>query len=205
MHQLTSAFAPTRSVTLSAAAIDSLVAERETFRRFLIHRLGNETEADDLLQESLLRALQRGDGLRRGERVVPWFYRILRNAVADHFRRNAADQRKVERWSNELKADTLDSSSGDWEHAVCACFEGLLPSLKPRYAEILRRVDLHGEIKIVVARDLKLSIGAFNVVLHRARAALRRRLEIFCGACSREYCLTCACSPAGTLPERVAS
>jgi hypothetical protein len=30
-------------------------------------------------------------------------------------------------------------------------------------------------------------------VLHRARNALRQRLEIFCGACSRDHCLACDC------------
>jgi RNA polymerase sigma-70 factor (ECF subfamily) len=181
------------SVTLSDDAIHALVAERARFHGFLTKRLGNAAEADDLLQESLLRALQRGEGLRRGERVVPWFYRILRNGVADHFRRNAADRRKVARFANELDNVSAAPALDEWERAVCACFEGLLPSLKPRYAEIIRRVDLRGEMKIVVARDLKLTPGAFHVTLHRARSALRRRLEIFCGACSREHCLACAC------------
>jgi RNA polymerase sigma-70 factor (ECF subfamily) len=181
-------------VTLSDDAINTLVAERAAFHRFLSRRVGSDTLADDLLQESLLRALRRGESLRRGERAVPWFYRILRHAVADHFRGQAADKRKVDRLSQELKNDgAADTPSTDWDRTVCACFEGLLKTLKPRYAEILRRVDLRGEMKIVVARELKLSAGAFNVALHRARQALRRRLEVFCGACSRERCLACAC------------
>jgi RNA polymerase sigma-70 factor (ECF subfamily) len=182
------------AITLSPDAINALVTERARFHRFLTRRLGNATEADDLLQESLLRALQRGDRLRRGERVVPWFYRILRNSVADHFRRGAADQRKIERLGRELDGATTETVAREWDRAVCACFEGLLPSLNPRYAEILRRIDLRGETHAAVARALKMSTGAFSVALHRARTALRRRLEVFCGACSREHCLACTCA-----------
>jgi RNA polymerase sigma-70 factor (ECF subfamily) len=184
-----------RKITLSSEAIETLVAERARFHRFLAKRLGNATEADDLLQESLLRALERGGGLRGRERIVPWFYRILRNGVVDHFRHRGADQRKIEGLTNELVALDETRSRSELNRVVCSCFEGLLPSLKPRYAEIVRRVDLRGESHADVARDLKLSTGAFNVTLHRARAALRRRLEILCGACSREYCLACSCNP----------
>ncbi|HVS52439.1 MAG TPA: sigma-70 family RNA polymerase sigma factor [Opitutaceae bacterium] len=181
-----------QAAALSDAAIHALVAERAAFHRFLSRRVGSESTADDLLQESLLRALQRGESLRRGERVVPWFYRILRHAIADHFRHQAADARKVDRLSPELDS-AGDHAPRDWERAVCSCFEGLLPSIKPRYAEILRRIDLNGELKVMVARDLKMSAATLNVTLHRARAALRRRLEVFCGACSKEHCLACAC------------
>lgn len=180
--------------TLSDLAIQALVTERAAFHRFLSRRVGSDSTADDLLQDSLLRALQRGECLRRGERVVPWFYRILRHAIADHFRHGATDARKVDRLSAELDS-AGDPAPRDWERAVCSCFEGLLTSIKPRYAEILRRIDLNGELKVMVARDLKMSVATLNVTLHRARAALRRRLEIFCGACSKEHCLACACEP----------
>ena len=179
---------------LSDVAIHALVTERAAFHRFLSRRVGSESVADDLLQESLLRALQRGESLRRGERVVPWFYRILRHAIADHFRHRAVDIRKVDRLSAEMdSATSVANPPRDWDRAVCSCFEGLLAAIKPRYAEILRRIDLNGELKVVVARDLRMSSATLNVSLHRARSALRRRLEVFCGACSKEHCLACAC------------
>lgn len=184
------------TITLSDEAIQALVAERAQFQRFLSKRLGSAADADDLLQESLLRALQRGGGLRRGERVIPWFYRILRHGVADHYRRGSAEKRRLDRVAQELESDDHAPRPADWDRAVCACFEGLLPALKPRYAELIRRVDLRGEMAVVVARSLKLSPGAFNVALHRARQALRRRLEVFCGACSRKHCLACGCQAA---------
>lgn len=81
-------------------------------------------------------------------------------------------------------AQPLADHNGEWTAAVTACLEGLLPSLKPRYAEIIRRVGLKGEMKLVVAHDLKMSRGAFDVALHRARKALLRRLTILCGTVS---------------------
>lgn len=172
-----------------------LVVERERFHRFLAARLGDATVADDLLQDSLLVALRKGGTLRRGERVVAWFYRILRRAIVDHYRRQARDRLRLDRLGKELQATESDRTSPppDWEAVVCACFVGLLPTLNPRYADVLRRMDLRSGRKASVARELNLTVATLDVVLHRARAQLRERLEVFCGACSREGCLNCAC------------
>lgn len=183
------------SITLDPRSVQTLVAERGRFHRFIASRVGSETEADDLLQESLLRALQRGASLRRDERVVAWFYRILRHAIADHYRQKQKQRHQSERlWTEtNISGESRVTPPADWEAAVCACFEGLLSTLKPRYAELLRRIDLRGEKKSGVAASLGLTHATLDVVLHRARYALRNKLEIFCGACSREHCLACAC------------
>ncbi len=181
--------------------VRALTNEHARFLRFIRSRLGADGEAEDLLQNSLLRALQRGDELRRSERAVAWFYRVLRNAIADHYREKKSDHAAVEQLVMEISASGADGATppADWEAAVCACFRGLLRTLKPRYAEVLRRIDLEGESKAAVAKALKIRVATMDVVLHRARRALRERLEIFCGACSREQCLACACALRGSV------
>ena len=195
-----SPIARANQITLAPAAVRALTSEHGRFLRFIRSRLGADGEAEDLLQDSLLRALQRGDELRRGERVVAWFYRILRNAISDHYREKKFEDAALEQFVAEIHSWNGNGGGpgADWEAVVCACFRGLLPTLKPRYAEVLRRVDLQGESKAKVARALKIRGATMDVVLHRARRALRKRLEIFCGACSRERCLACACAVRGS-------
>jgi RNA polymerase sigma factor (sigma-70 family) len=191
-----SAMAKNPEITLNPASIDALLSQRGRFQRFLASRLGSETDAEDILQASMLKALQKGETLRRGERVTPWFFRILRNAVVDHYRELSSRGKKIERLLEELSVvgeDATAPASVDWDEAVCQCFLTLLPSLKPRYAEVLTRVDLRGESKILVRHAFKLSSPAFDVLLHRARNALRKRLEVFCGLCSEQACLACDC------------
>lgn len=187
-------------ITLEPAAVRALTNEHARFLRFVRSRIGFDGEAEDLLQNSLLRALQRGDELRRGERVVSWFYRILRNAISDHYREKKSGHAAVEKFVAEIHSWNGNGGgpAADWEAVVCACFRGLLPTLKPRYAEVLHRIDLQGESKAKVAWALKVRVATMDVVLHRARRALRKRLEIFCGACSRERCLACACAVRGS-------
>jgi len=87
---------------------------------------------------------------------------------------------------------------------VCACLRGLLPTLKPRYVELLWRVDLNGESKKTVSRELEIKVATLDVVLHRARSALRQRLQIFCGSCSRESCLACSCQQQDSESDKTA-
>ena len=179
----------------SREVIDAILSARARFQRFLIARTGSETEAEDLLQQSLLKALQHGAQLRRGEKAVPWLYRILRNAIADYYRQKSSNQRRTDRLSSDLRAAGDDTAAPpkDWNDAVRRCFRGLLPGLKPRYAELIRRIDLNGEPKIAVSRELRIKVGTLDVALHRARYALRRRLEVLCSACSREKLIACFC------------
>jgi RNA polymerase sigma-70 factor (ECF subfamily) len=187
---------PRPPTTHSEPAITALLAQRAVFRRFLARRLGDSARAEDILHDSLLRALRRGHDLPRGDNSVAWFYRILRHAVADHFRGLAATRRRLSRVARDLSARGEDvvPPAHDVEEAVCRCFKGLLAALPKRHAEILRRVDLRGEPRPAVARALGLGTGAFDVAVHRARQSLRARLEVFCGACSREHCLACSCA-----------
>jgi RNA polymerase sigma factor (sigma-70 family) len=181
---------------LDEKAIAALVTQRARFHRFVASRVGDAAAAEDVLQESLLRVLQQDSSLRRGESVVAWFYRILRNAIADHYRKRRSENGRLEKHFAEILARGEDVAAppADWDAAVCACFRGLLPSLKPRYADVIRRVDLRSEGKVVVARDLNISRATMDVLLHRARGALRERLEVFCGACSRDSCVQCFCA-----------
>ncbi|MBL9188366.1 MAG: RNA polymerase sigma factor [Opitutaceae bacterium] len=161
----------------------------------MIARTGSESEAEDLLQQSLLKAFQHDAQLRRGEKAVTWFYRILRNAISDHYRRKSSEQRRTDRLWTEMQAagENFAAPPKDWNRVVCACFSGLLPGLNPRYAKLIQRIDLNGESKTVVGRELKIKVGTLEVALHRARRSLRQRLELFCGACSHEKCLECFC------------
>lgn len=195
---------PVAQTRADQQAVETILAERARFHRFLASRVGDNATAEDILQDSLLRAIEQNRKLRRGESAVPWFYRILRNAIVDHFRKKGAESRRTEKLMSDLHANGEDVvvPPAAWDAAVCACFRGLLPSLKPRYAEVIRRIDLLGENKNDVGRDLKISRPTMDVLLHRARNALRARLLMFCDACAREKCIECFCAKGKTVEVR---
>jgi RNA polymerase sigma factor (sigma-70 family) len=176
------------SESASASVAASLLARRHQFKSFLASRVGNDADAEDLLQNGLVKALQRADEVKDGEKAVAWFYQVLRNVIIDHARSRNAAARRDDAWASDTITLADDDEAG---RQICACFEKLLPALKPAHAELLRRVELQGEPVARAAAALGITPNNASVTLHRARGELRTKLVDFCGDCS---CLDdCGC------------
>lgn len=175
--------------------IQRLLAEQSAFRAFLRKRLSDDALVEDLLQQSLVKAVERGHELNNRDSAVSWFYRILRNAVVDYYRSHAADRRKVAGLLDELVTAGEDKMPGldEVRPTLCACLAPLVTQLRPAYADLIRRVDLEGESLAAAARDLNVTSNNLAVRLHRARQALRAALEKTCGICTKHGCLNCTC------------
>lgn len=169
-----------------------LVAEQQRFLAFLRRRLTDPATAEDILQAAYVKVLTRGDSVRDDESVVAWFYRVLRHALIDHHRRVDARRRAVDRATAAAGPASADPDDG-LHDAVCACVGRLLGTLRADQADLLRRVEIEGEAVAAVAGRLGITAGNASVRLHRARQALRERVEGLCGACSTHGCLACTC------------
>lgn len=175
--------------------LQELFARREEFKGFLAKRLKDSAAAEDLLQDSLVKALRHAEELRDGEKLTAWFYRVLRNAATDFARSRSAARTREVVWA-------IDSANEpEAERQICRCFEGLLGTLKPRQAELLQKVEFEGESVAEVAARLGITPNHASVNLHRARVELRKRLEAFCGDCSAAACLDCECAPPEAKPQ----
>ena len=182
------------STALSPEAITQLVKGHREFLAFLERRVESRAVAEDILQAAFTRGLERGGDVQ-DEKVVAWFYRVLRNAVIDHYRQRSSTARAMEAWGREFP--DVQEPEAELRREICHCVSGLLETLKPEYREALRIVDLQeGKLKDLAQQS---GITAENaaVRVHRARAALRRRIEQACGTCSVHGCLDCSCEAAG--------
>ncbi len=181
--------------TTGTGVVDTLVARQRQFIRFLEARVESRDAAEEILQASFGKALEKQGELADHDSAIPWFYRVLRNAVVDHYRRRDATDRPLDEAAQERESERRfdDELQGE----VCACFEGLIPTLKQEHAEILRAVDLEQRALGSVAEDLGITANNAGVRLHRARRALRERLVQLCSTCAEHGCLNCTCDSSG--------
>lgn len=176
---------------LTRSIIDTLVANHREFLGFLERRVGDRALAEDILQEAFVRGIDRIDTLRDGESVIAWFYRSLRNAATDSFRRQGAQGRALERAARELPASL--ESSPELREAVCRCVGELAETLKPEYATALRRIEVDGLSVKDYAVEAGISQNNAAVRVFRAREALRKQVSASCGSCAEHGCLECHC------------
>ncbi|UCH22884.1 MAG: sigma-70 family RNA polymerase sigma factor [Deltaproteobacteria bacterium] len=175
----------------SSSVIATLVANHRRFLKFLTHRMGNTFDAEEILQAAFLKSVKKSDSIRDSESVQAWFYRLLRNAVIDYYRHRDAERRALERMIG-MRMET-EVPEPDIERAICQCMYDLLPTLKDDYSLLLRRIDLEGARIVEVAAANGMTANNTRVKLHRARAALRKQLELSCGSCVEHACLDCDC------------
>jgi RNA polymerase sigma factor (sigma-70 family) len=177
-----------------------LLDNHARFLDFLERRVGSRDEAEDILQEAFVRSIGRTDSLRSPESATAWFYRVLRNAITDHHRREGTRSRASLRLAVETEQEA-PGPDGELEAVACACVMALVDTLKPEYGAALRRVDLDGVSVRGFAEETGITPGNAGVRLHRAREALRRQLARSCGTCLEHGCLDCRCGgTAGNAP-----
>jgi RNA polymerase sigma factor (sigma-70 family) len=168
-----------------------LVDNHARFLAFLERRVGSRDVAEDILQEAFVRSLDHAGSLQSSESAVAWFYRVLRNALTDYFRRQDSRGRALEKLAVESESET--DSDPELQTVACECILSLLDTLKPEYAGALRRVDLDGVSVRGYSEEAGITPGNAGVRLHRARAALRRQLIRCCGTCMEHGCFDCQC------------
>lgn len=182
-------------VVTGESAERALLDGRGAFLGFLIKRLGNRADAEDVLQDFCIRVLGRKDQLRDVERMDAWLYAILRSTLNDHYRKGMRRGRladAVAREPQEWIADVPTQMA-----RLCTCHSGLISDLRPADSELIRRIDFGEEDRERVAGDLRLTRNALGVRLHRARTALREALTNHCGDCCRDDRDDCSCPPQG--------
>lgn len=175
--------------------IQQILNARAGFLSFVRKRVGDAGVAQDLFQQSVLRAIERRSSLRRREDAVAWFSSILRHALVNYLRKGAVEARGKKAYRQALihsgygKVPPFEEVGDN----PCSCAYVLLPTLRPSYAELIRRIDLEGESSKTVAEDLAMTRNNVRVRLHRARQVLRARLVRFCGPCCERSCRNCMC------------
>jgi RNA polymerase sigma factor (sigma-70 family) len=154
------------------------------YRSVLYPRLGSEAAANDALADTYAKVVTAiGGFVWQNVGFYPWLRMVALRVALDHLR---ARKRSVV-WSAEDVARELDhQADGETTDVqlidaqdrarVRAKVDAALAALNPRYAEVIRRRVLAEEPREQLAESLNISPATFDVLLHRALAALRKQL-----------------------------
>lgn len=145
---------------------------------------GNQLDADDLVQETFLRAFRFFDKFERGTNCKAWLFRIMKNLFINKYRKNQKEPGKVdydeiENFFDTIKAERLDSS--DLQEKV---FSNLLDddvtralnSLQDDFKTVVILCDLEGLSYEEIAEFIQCPIGTVRSRLHRGRKMLQQKL-----------------------------
>jgi RNA polymerase sigma factor (sigma-70 family) len=172
----------------TAEILDRLMVHQAKFLNFLSSRV-DASAAEDILQSAYIKAMEHAGEIRDDESAVAWFYRILRNAITDSYRRQSVRTRA----QDSFAAEAPTSYEPELERIACACIGDVIHDLKSEYRDAIQQVDLDGVSVQAFAASQGTSANNASVRLHRARKDLAKKLTSVCGACAEHKCLDCTC------------
>jgi hypothetical protein len=145
----------------------------EKLQRFFCSALGERDAAMLIVERAVPDALRTIPSGARGEGLAFWLRRLLAAALRLHFHHGPL------RPNAQALLDVLEGrgQSGAVDRLAVECFDLTTQAMNPRYAELVRAIDLRGEPKAVASFRLKLTSAGFDVTLHRARRQFRRHWE----------------------------
>jgi len=168
-------------------AADRIFAEhRGAIYRFLLSMTRDAAEAEDLTQETLLRAHTKLATLEDESKLVPWLYRVATNLARDRFRQPSWRQRPdpPESEGSEPTLPVVDSAPRldkvMEQREMSDCVRRYLEDLGDSYRTVILLHDVEGLTNPEMAELLAVSVDAVKIRLHRARAKLRAALAAGC-------------------------
>jgi RNA polymerase sigma-70 factor (ECF subfamily) len=157
-------------------ALDALVRRHLPRARLLARRLMQDPDdADDLVQDAFLRALDRIASFDVGRAFGPWFTRLLVNTGIDQRRKRAV--RSTERHDPETFAGTSSPARDAERSELRKSLGEAVGNLPERQRLIVSLFEIDGHSTEEVASMLSVSRVTVRWHLHQARRALREAMK----------------------------
>ena len=152
---------------------DDILASVPSLRAFAISLSGNGDRADDLVQETLLRAIANIDSFQPGSNLPAWLFTILRNLFRSEYRKR---WREVEDADGSY-AETLKSQPEQTSHVEFKEFTAALSKLPEDQREALILIGASGFSYEEAAEICGCAVGTIKSRVARGRVALEQLLS----------------------------
>lgn len=170
-------------------------AYRELIRRYerpvfsLVFRMLRDRElAEDLTQETFVKALNAVESYRPEFKFSSWIFKIANNAAIDHLRRRELHTLSLEGSPNAVTPEAMEATALQIRSATETPLQELearelggqieeaIASLRPEYRSCILLRHVEGRAYEEIAEMLDLPLGTVKTYIHRARNELRMRL-----------------------------
>jgi RNA polymerase sigma-70 factor (ECF subfamily) len=165
-------------------AASSFQEDYQRIFRYIMSMVRDTAEAEDLTQETFLRAHQRRDSLRDEGSQTAWLYRIATHVCLDRLRQYARrSPKESEADLNEIDVAEPDTPSLQQtleRDEMSGCVQGYLNRLSDSYRTVILLHDMHELTAAEISQLLGESLATIKIRLHRARRKLSVALAAGC-------------------------
>jgi RNA polymerase sigma factor (sigma-70 family) len=152
---------------------------------FAYHLTYNDADADDLVQETYMKAFRFIDKYIPGTNAKAWLFKILKNAFINQYRKKTKQPQSVDYEDIAAYHDSEEGSYSDFYDLREEIFEGMMGdevtiainSLPIDFRTVILLCDIEDFTYEEIAKIIDVPIGTVRSRLHRARNMLKEKLK----------------------------
>ncbi len=143
-------------------------------RQFILMRVNNADDADDILQEVFIRIYKRIGTLKEEEKLASWIFQITRNVIIDYYR----SKKESKEFDDEIFSD--EESDENVLSKLTTGMNEFIEHLPPIYKEAIQLTEIEGMKQRELAEKLGISITGAKSRVQRGREQLKAMLLDCC-------------------------
>lgn len=164
--------------------LDEAIPHMNLLYNFARHLTGNPDDADDLLQDTYLKAYRFWDKYEKGTNIRAWLFRIMKNSYINKYRKDTKEPEVIDFDEIEEFYTSAQTEISTEEDLVKKIFNNLfedevqkaIDELPTDFKTVIILCDIEGFTYEEIAEFLDIPIGTVRSRLHRARIMLQSKL-----------------------------
>ena len=149
-----------------------------SLKSFIVKRVANRQDAEDIMQDVYYRTLRQLDTLKETDKARAWAFQIARNTISDYYRTRRLSE-PLEGIADREAVEAEDNNNRE----IAGCLPAMVDHLPAKDREALMLTEYQGLTHKEMAALLGLSLSGAKSRVQRARRKLRKLL---CECCSLE-------------------
>ena len=177
---------------LDRTAYDDLFEEEllphiNALHTFAFHLTYNEADANDLVQETYLKAYRFIDKYQQGTNAKAWLFKILKNAYINEYRKKSKRPKKVDfeeivsyhNGDNDTMTGYFDLREEMFDNMMGYEVTTAINSIPLEFRTVILLCDIEGFTYEEISKIIDVPIGTVRSRLFRARNLLKEKLRIY--------------------------
>lgn len=143
--------------------------------KYIKKYINNNSDAEDILQEVLLKIYNSIDGLKDYRKINVWVYKISKNTIIDYYRNKNKELLPLD---ENIFEEYIEDDS--YNNEISKCLNTMIEYLPEKYKEVIKLIEYNRLTQKEVSQRLGISVSAVKSRAYRARGMLKKMLIECC-------------------------
>ncbi|MBN1299934.1 MAG: sigma-70 family RNA polymerase sigma factor [Melioribacteraceae bacterium] len=162
-----------------------VIPHKEALHNFAFKMTKNQLDAEDLVQDTLLKAFRFFEKFEKGTNIKAWLFMIMKNTFINLYRKVSKQPAQVDYEDIQNFYDDVAPEDVKYEHTTDDAFSRMMPdeisdaisNLQEDYRTVIILSDIEGYTYEEIAEFIDRPVGTVRSRLHRARKMLYAKLH----------------------------